>query len=110
MAEIPRTPLLEHDPEDSPVFLPGNLLEAARRQKGLPPVSAPEGCLLDFDGELVGHLVATGCKALISISSAGLIAANLAPPFFLLLFPRAGRRIGILGEKGVTSVSHGCPR
>jgi uridine phosphorylase len=133
VAEDTQTPLLEHDPEDSPVFLPGNLIEAARRQKGLPRGTVPPGCLLDFDGELVELLVstgrgkqdpswpcyhtklfrwrredteygiiggtvgapyavlvaeelfATGCRALISISSAGLIAENLAPPFFLLI-------------------------
>ena len=93
----------------------------------------PSGCLLDFDGELLDHLLATGraaaepawpcfhtrlyrwkadgaeygviggtigapfavlvaeelfalgCKALVSISSAGLIAPNLSPPFFLLI-------------------------
>jgi uridine phosphorylase len=133
VAEDSRTPLLEHDPQDSPVFLPGNLLEAARRQKGLPRVAVPPGCLLDFDGDLVEHLVsagrakpdpswpcyhtklfrwrekdteygviggtvgapyavlvaeelfATGCRALLSVSSAGLIAEDLSPPFFLLI-------------------------
>ncbi len=60
MAEDSRIPLPEHDPKDSSVFLPGNLLEAAGRREGLPPVAAPSGCLLDFDGELVDHLVSTG--------------------------------------------------
>lgn len=126
-------PLFEHNPVDTPVFLPGNMLESARLQKGLPPLSLPEGCLLDFDGELVDYLVATGeailepawpcfhtrlyrwrraegeygiiggtvgapfavlvaeelfalgCKALVTISSAGLIADNLQPPLFLLI-------------------------
>lgn len=93
----------------------------------------PDGCLLDFDGELVdflvtsgkailepswpcfhtrlylwqvngtkygivggtvgasfavlvaGELFTLGCKALVTISSAGLIAANLHPPLFLLI-------------------------
>jgi uridine phosphorylase len=128
-----RSPLLDHDPADPPVFLPGNLLEAARVKKGLPKTAVPSGCLLDFDGELVEHLVATGraaaepawpcfhtrlyrwksagaeygviggtigapyavlvaeelfasgCEALVSISSAGLIAPDLSPPFFLLI-------------------------
>jgi uridine phosphorylase len=128
-----RSPLLDHDPAESPVFLPGNLLEAARVKKGLPKIAVPSGCLLDFDGELVEHLVATGravgdpywpcfhtrlfrwktagaeygviggtigapfavlvaeelfasgCEALVSISSAGLIAKDLSPPFFLLV-------------------------
>jgi len=131
--EDTRIPLLEHDPKEPPVFLPGNLIEAARRQKGLPRGTVPPGCLLDFDGELVEQLVSTGrgkeepswpcyhtklfrwrwenteygiiggtvgapyavlvaeelfaagCEALVSISSAGLIAENLAPPFFLLI-------------------------
>lgn len=133
MADGVRSPLLEHDPADPPVFLPGNLLEAARFRKGLPRMKAPAGCLLDFDGELVEHLVAAGraaaepswpcfhtrlfrwradgaeygviggtvgapfavlvaeelfalgCEALVSISSAGLIAAEFSPPFFLLI-------------------------
>ena len=133
MAEDTRIPLLEHDPKEPSIFLPGNLINAARRQKRLPWGTAPSGCLLDFDGELVEKLVSTGrgkedpswpcyhtklfrwrredteygiiggtvgapyavlvaeelfaagCKALVSISSAGLIAENLAPPFFLLI-------------------------
>lgn len=127
------SPLFEHTLDDAPVFLPGNMLESARLQKDLPPLTVPKGCLLDFDGELVDHLVATGeairesawpcfhtrlyrwrrddgeygiiggtvgapfavlvaeelfalgCKALVTISSAGLIAENLQPPFFLLI-------------------------
>lgn len=128
-----RSPLLEHDPAEPPVFLPGNLLEAARVRKGLRKTAVASGCLLDFDGELVEHLVATeraveepawpcfhtrlfrwrangaeygviggtvgapfavlvaeelfalGCQAIVSISSAGLIAKDLSPPFFLLI-------------------------
>ena len=133
MAEDTRMPLLEHESSETPVFTAANLLEAARIRKGLPKVAVPAGCLLNFDGELVQYLTATGraieetgwpcfhtrlfrwragnaeygviggtigapfavlvaeelfatgCKALISISSAGLIAENLAPPFFLLI-------------------------
>ena len=133
MADDSRSPLLEHDPSEEPVFLPENLLEGARRQKGLPRSTVPGGCLLDFDGELLDHLVrsgkaiedrswpcfhtrlfrwqtngaeygvlggtvgapfavlvaeelfASGCRALVSISSAGLIAEELSPPFFLLV-------------------------
>ena len=124
---------MDHNHKDRPAFLPGNLLEAARVQKGLQPIVVPEGCLLDFDGELLDHLAVTGqamaepawpcfhtrlfrwkvkgaeyaviggtvgapfavlvaeelfalgCKALVSISSAGLIAEELSPPFFLLI-------------------------
>ncbi|MDA8430550.1 MAG: nucleoside phosphorylase [Geobacteraceae bacterium] len=126
-------PLFEHNHTDEPVFLPGNMLESARIQKNLPPLTVPEGCLLDFDGELVDYLVANGqaklepswpcfhtrlylwqangteygiiggtvgasfavlvaeelfslgCKALVTISSAGLIADNLQTPMFLLI-------------------------
>lgn len=133
MAESTRIPLLEHDSSEAPVFTAANLLEAARIRKGLPKVSVPAGCLLDFDGELVQHLAATGraredsawpcfhtrlfrwragnaeygvvggtigapfavlvaeelfalgCRALVSMSSAGLVAEGLAPPFFLLV-------------------------
>ena len=128
-----RLPLFEHDHESPPVFLPHNMLEAARVQKCLPSLKVPMGCLLDFDGELLDYLMATGgvelepawpcfhtrlyrwrinnkeyglvggtvgapfavlvaeelfamgCKALVTISSAGLIAENLQPPLFLLI-------------------------
>lgn len=133
MDKSPRIPLLEHDSSETPVFTAANLLEAARIRKGLPRISVPAGCLLDFDGELVEHLAvsgkaredsgwpcfhtrffrwqageaeygvvggtigapfavlvaeelfALGCRALVSISSAGLVAEGLAPPFFLLI-------------------------
>ncbi|MGE5699842.1 MAG: nucleoside phosphorylase [Deltaproteobacteria bacterium] len=133
MADGFRSPLMDHDPLETPVFLPENLLESARVKKGLRKMTVPSGCLLDFDGELVEHLVdagsavadpdwpcfhtrlfrwrsegaeygviggtvgapfavlvaeelfALGCRALVSISSAGLIAKGLSPPFFLLI-------------------------
>lgn len=128
-----RTPIIDHDPAEPAVFEPGNLLDGARRQKGLPSGRVPAGCLLDMDGELVERLVASGraaidpswpcfhtklhrwalagsevgvvggtvgapfavllaeelfasgCEALVSISSAGLIAAAAEPPFFVLI-------------------------
>lgn len=128
-----RTPIIDHDPAERPVFEPGNLLEGARRQKGLAAGRVPPGCLLDMDGELVERLVASGraaldpawpcfhtklyrwrqegrevgvvggtvgapfavlvaeelfasgCAALVSISSAGLVAADARPPFFVLV-------------------------
>ena len=58
------SPLFEHNHTDEPVFLPGNMLESARMQKNLPPLAVPDGCLLDFDGELVDFLVATGSAKL----------------------------------------------
>ena len=133
MVEDTRIPLLEHEPSETPVFTSANLLEAARIRKGLPKITVPAGCLLDFDGELVQHLADTGraaedsawpcfhtrlfrwragsaeygviggtvgapfavlvaeelfalgCRALVSISSAGLVAERFAPPFFLLI-------------------------
>jgi uridine phosphorylase len=133
VAEDTRIPLLEHEPSEKPVFTAANLLEAARIRKGLPRVTVPAGCLLDFDGELVQHLAATGkaaedpswpcfhtilfrwregsaeygviggtigapfavlvaeelfslgCRVLVSISSAGLVAKRFTPPFFLLI-------------------------
>ena len=133
MDEESRTPLLDHDPSEEPVFTAANLLEAARIRKGLPRMTVPAGCLLDFDGELVQHLAGTGearedaawpcfhtrlfrwqagnveygviggtigapfavlvaeelfalgCRALVSISSAGLVAERFSPPFFLLI-------------------------
>lgn len=128
-----RTPITDHDPAEATVFEPGNLLEGARRQKGLPEGSVPAGCLLDMDGELVERLVgsgraaadpawpcfhtklyrwtrgdaevgvvggtvgapfavlvaeelfASGCEALVSISSAGLVASHARPPLFVLI-------------------------
>jgi uridine phosphorylase len=130
---VTRPPIIDHDSAERPVFEPGNLLEGARRQKGLPPGRAPAGCLLDMDGELVEHLVATGraapdptwpcfhtklhrfrageaelgivggtvgapfavlvaeelfasgCEALVTVSSAGLVASDARPPFFVLI-------------------------
>jgi len=133
VADKESMPLLDHDPDEAPVFLAGNLLEAARVRKDLPKTVVPAGCLLDFDGELVDHLVSSGravvepawpcfhtrlfrwkagdaeygviggtvgapfavlvaeelfaygCRALVSISSAGLISDDRTPPFFLLI-------------------------
>lgn len=44
---------------DSSVFTPESLLDEARRQKGLPHGDVPNVCVLDPDGDLVHHLVAT---------------------------------------------------
>jgi len=130
---VKRTPIIDHDTAEAPVFEPGNLLEGARRQKGLPEGRVPAGCLLDMDGELVDRLVASGraavdpawpcfhtklyrwragdaefgvvggtvgapfavlvaeelfasgCEALVSVSSAGLVASGARPPFFVLI-------------------------
>lgn len=42
------------------IFAPENLLREARRQKELPNGSVPKICVLDPDGDIVRHLVATG--------------------------------------------------
>ncbi|GIK38946.1 MAG: uridine phosphorylase [Anaerolineae bacterium] len=53
-------PLLRHKHYDQPsVFVPENLLREARRQKAIPAGAIPAICLLDPDGDLVRHLVAT---------------------------------------------------
>ena len=128
-----RPPIIDHDPAERALFEPGNLLEGARRQKGLPERRVPAGCLLDMDGELVERLVtsgraaldpawpcfhtklyrwrrgdaevgviggtvgapfavlvaeelfASGCEALVTISSAGLVSSDARPPFFVLI-------------------------
>jgi hypothetical protein len=46
-------PLLAHAPKEEAVFTAANLLEASRVRKGLPRITVPAACLLDFDGELV---------------------------------------------------------
>jgi uridine phosphorylase len=126
-------PIIDHDPTEPAVFEAANLLDGARRQKGLPASRCPAACLLDMDGELVERLVASGravsdptwacfhtklfrwsvggaelgviggtvgapfavlvaeelfasgCEALVSISSAGLVSADARPPFFVLI-------------------------
>lgn len=60
MADDSRSPLLDHDPSEEPVFLPENLIEGARRQKGLARGAVPGGCHLDFDGELLDYLARSG--------------------------------------------------
>src|SRR5262249_48182671 len=41
------------------VFTPEALLREARRQKGIAAIDVPEVCILDPDGDIVRHLVAT---------------------------------------------------
>jgi uridine phosphorylase len=117
----------------SSFFTPENLLREARRQKGLRFKPVPEICVLDPDGDIVRHLVATrrarlepawpcyhtklhvfrhkgqrigivgcavgapfavlvaeelfasGCKLLISVTSAGEIVGARKPPYFVLI-------------------------
>jgi len=57
----PTAPLLRAKAYDEvSVFQPENLLREGRRQRGRPDVDVPGVCLLDPDGDIVRHLVATG--------------------------------------------------
>ena len=48
--------LARADHDQPSVFLPGNLLREARRQRNLAPGDVPSVCLLDPDGDIVRHL------------------------------------------------------
>src|SRR3990172_3467437 len=53
-------PILRHKHYDhASVFVPENLLRAARRQKAVPEARAPRICVLDPDGDIVRHLLAS---------------------------------------------------
>jgi uridine phosphorylase len=115
------------------VFTPDALLREARRQKSIAAARVPEICILDPDGDMVRHLLATqrarhlpqwacyhtdlygfdhaglrygiigsavsaafavlvaeelfasGCKLLLSMTSAGQIAPVQAPPYFIII-------------------------
>lgn len=57
----PSSPLLRAKAYDRPsVFEPANLLREGRRQRGRPDIPVPAVCLLDPDGDIVRHLIATG--------------------------------------------------
>src|ERR1700712_3452921 len=87
---------------DAPsLFRPENMLREARRQKGLPPTPVPTICVLDPDGDIVAHAIATrrGERAagwacfhsdLVTFdpAEAGSGAGNQA----------AGRRLGVIGR------------
>ncbi len=118
---------------EPPVFTPANLLREARRQKGLAYGEVPRICVLDPDGDIVGHLretgrarpnpywacyhtrlynyeegdipygivggavgapfavlvaeelFASGCRFLISVTSAGQVTPVARPPYFVLI-------------------------
>lgn len=120
-------------PEARSEFTPENLLREARRQKGLAAETVPAVCILDPDGDIVRHLLATGharrntawacyhtelhsfeheglgygivgcavgaafavlvaeelfasgCRLLVSMSSAGQILPIQAPPYFVVI-------------------------
>jgi uridine phosphorylase len=71
------------------IFAPENLLREARRQKGLPDGAAPAICVLDPDGDIVRHLVAT--------DEARLSASWACYHTSLYEFTRNGIDFGIVG-------------
>jgi uridine phosphorylase len=55
------TPILDNKNYDAPsIFTAANLLREARRQKAIAEGSIPMFCILDPDGDMAAHLVATG--------------------------------------------------
>jgi uridine phosphorylase len=53
------TVILARKHYDQPsVFVPDHLLREARRQKAIPPGRVPSICVLDPDGDIVGHVIA----------------------------------------------------
>ena len=129
-----RPPLLRRKNHGAPsVFTPEALLREARRQKGLDDGAVPEICVLDPDGDIVRHLLASerarrlaswacyhtdlhafehdgigfgvvgcavgasfavliaeelfasGCKLLLSMTSAGQILPIAVPPYFVII-------------------------
>ncbi len=132
--EEQEAPILAHKAYDAPsLFEVENLLREARRQRRVPPGGIPPICILDPDGDLTEHLIATGraernphwacyhtrlyafchdgrdyglvpyavgasfavlvaeelfasgCRLLISITSAGQITPAGRPPYFVLI-------------------------
>jgi uridine phosphorylase len=76
-------PLLNPKRYDDPSrFQVENLLREARRQRQLPDLPVPEVCLLDPVAE---ELHASGCRLVVSITSAGQIAAIAQTPYFVLI-------------------------
>jgi uridine phosphorylase len=132
--EIEIPPILSHKNHEAPsVFTPAALLREARRQKNIAPDTVPEICILDPDGDILRHvlasgrarrlphwacyhtelqgfeqegvsfgiigcavgaafavlvaeeLFASGCRLLISVTSAGQILPVGEPPYFILI-------------------------
>jgi uridine phosphorylase len=53
-------PLLQHALGSPSAFTPERLMAAVQAGRGLPQVTVPRLCVLDFDGDLSDHLVAEG--------------------------------------------------
>lgn len=58
--DIDRLPLLLHPLDVASAFTPERLMEAVRRERGLPPEVVPPLCVLDCDGDLSDGLAADG--------------------------------------------------
>lgn len=59
------TPILDNKTYDAPsIFTAANLLREARRQKAIAEGIIPTVCILDPDGDMAAHLVATGQAAI----------------------------------------------
>jgi uridine phosphorylase len=63
MQPQPKCPLLDHDLDSPSAFTPDDLVSAVRTAKGLPEVTVPPICVLDFDGDLTDWLVSRGIAA-----------------------------------------------
>jgi uridine phosphorylase len=83
-------PILRAKRYDGPsLFAPENLLREARRQKALPEGSVPKVCVLDPDGDIVRHLLAT--------EQACVNPAWACYHTSLYRFARSGMEFGIVG-------------
>ena len=84
------SPLLRAKAYDqSSVFQPANLLREGRRQRGRPDIAVPAVCLLDPDGDIVRHLVATGQ----AVEHPGWACYHTT----LWTFDLAGTEVGVIG-------------
>ena len=85
-----RAPILDlKSPEARSIFLPGNMLREARRQKNLSDRPVPQICILDPDGDLLRQLQEAGCTTL----SGGWACYHTA----MHEFEHAGMQFGIIG-------------
>lgn len=60
MTPLPQCPLFDHELDSPSAFKPEDLVSAIRVTQGLPPLSVPPLCVLDFDGDLTDWLVSHG--------------------------------------------------
>jgi uridine phosphorylase len=86
-----RPPILSHKRfDEASIFTPEALLRGARTQKNMGDADVPETCILDPDGDIVGHLAATG-RAVRHTSWA-------CYHTHLHAFERGGVRYGVIGS------------